>query len=402
MLNAVTKNPWVQAAVVLLGLVVFCLLCYVLKPVLIPLFLAFLVAYVLDPVVDFLQARRVPRGVTIGVFGVLALLVVLAIPLLLIPSMITQAEHLIAAASQGATGGTVSDWADRLLNRLPLDELVRVLGWAAPDAPNVDARAVLAERIGTYVKDNAVQLLQSSAPHVAGAGQWAGATAAQFIGSIGRGFVGLILFIGNFAVFAFVAGYLLRDFDPLIAGAKNLVPPKWRDHVFDTVRKIDAQIHGFLRGQMLVCLCLGTMYVVGLLISGVPFAVLIGVFGGVASFVPYLGITLTILPSLFLTLLQHGADWHLIGVLTTFVIAQSIEGTVLTPKIVGEQVGLSPVWVILAIMVFGSLLGFLGMLLAVPIAAALKVLVIEGVAYYRRSSVFASGGEDGGSSGAAN
>jgi len=283
-----------------------------------------------------------------------------------------------------------------VLNRLPLDELVRSLGWTAPDAQNVDPRAVLAEHIGTYVKDNALQLLRSYAPQMAGAGQWAGATAAQVLTSVGRGAMAFVLFLGDLVVFAFVTGYLLNDFDRIINSAKGLVPPKHRPGIFDIVRKIDAQIHSFLRGQLLVCLCLGVMYTLGLLISGTPFAVLIGVFGGVASFVPYLGVTLTILPSLLLSLLQHGADWHIIGVIATFAIAHAIESTVLTPRIVGGQVGLSPVWVILAIMVFGSLLGFLGLLLAVPLAAALKVLVLEAVAYYKGSSLFGSEGGSGG------
>ncbi len=401
MLKTVTANPWVRAGALVACLVALALLCYVLKPVLVPLFFAFLVAYTLDPVIDFFEVRRIRREISIGVFAVTALLVLLAIPLLLIPSMVSQSERLIAAASQGATGGVVTSWADRLVDRIPLDALVRELGWAPEDAKEIDARAILAERVGTYVKENAVQLLKSSAAQVAGAGQWAGATAAQVLGSLSRGTAALVMFLGNFVVFAFVAGYLLRDFDTLVANAHDLIPPKWRPQVVRIVKAIDAQIHGFLRGQVVVCACLGSMYIVGLLISGVPFAVLLGLFGGVASFVPYLGVSLTILPALFLALLQHGADWHLIAVLATFGIANSIEGTLLTPKIVGEQVGLNPVWVILAIMVFGSLLGFLGMLLAVPIAAALKVLVMEGVAYYRRSSVFSeeAGGGDSESSG---
>jgi predicted PurR-regulated permease PerM len=122
-------------------------------------------------------------------------------------------------------------------------------------------------------------------------------------------------------------------------------------------------------------------------------------FGGIASFVPYMGIALTIGPALGLTLLQHGVDWHLPAVVVAFWVAQAIEGSILTPKIIGEQVGLSPVWVILAIMVFGTTLGFLGLLLAVPIAAALKVLVDEAVAYYKGSPLFDGGGGSGGGAG---
>ena len=131
------------------------------------------------------------------------------------------------------------------------------------------------------------------------------------------------------------------------------------------------------------------MYGIGLFIAGVPFAWLLALFGAVASFVPYLGLVLTIIPAVVLCILQYQVlDWHLGVVLATFVIAQLLEGTVLTPKIVGDQVGLGPVWVILAVLVFGNALGFLGLLMAVPIAASLKVLVVEGLDQYKASTLY--------------
>jgi predicted PurR-regulated permease PerM len=130
------------------------------------------------------------------------------------------------------------------------------------------------------------------------------------------------------------------------------------------------------------------MYALGFWISGTPLALMIGAFGLVASFVPYLGVVLTSILAISLTLLAWGIDVHLIGVLITIGLAQFLEGNVLTPKIVGDQVGLNPVWVILAVLVFGNFLGFLGLLIAVPTAAALKVLVVEAVAYYKNSKVY--------------
>jgi len=245
--------------------------------------------------------------------------------------------------------------------------------------------------VGEYVRDNAVEILRTLGPHVAAAGQKSTIGIAQFLSMVGRSTAGFVILLANFALFAFVAGYLLKDFDGLIAAAKDLVPLRYRTKTFDLVGKIDVQLRSFLRGQMLVCFCLGVMYAIGLLIAGTPFAVLIAVFGAVASFVPYLGIILTIGPALLLTLLQHRLDWRLAAVVATFVVAQTIEGTVLTPKIVGDKVGLNPVWVILAILVFGGALGFLGLLLAVPIAATLKVLVVEAIDYYKRSPAYGGG-----------
>lgn len=397
MLQLVLRNPWVQAAGLVLAVAGVCAACYLLSPVLVPLFFAFLVAYALHPVVDFLEARRVPRSAVIGLLAAVAVLVLLSIPLFLVPNLIGEADELIGAATQEVAKqgedaqNPLSVWTDRFLEWLPLDELVRHMGWEEPD---LGPRAILAKRIGTYVRTNAAQLVQSYAIHAATAGQKTGVGLAQLVAAIGRSSMGLLTLLGKVAVFAVIAGYLLKDFDALAAGAKSLVPPGYRKKTFEILGKIDLQIRSFLRGQMAVCLCLGVMYAVGLLISGTPFAVVLAVFGAIAGFVPYLGVILTIGPALGLTLLQHGVAWNLVGVAATFIVAQSIEGMLLTPRIVGNKVGLNPVWVILAIMVFGNVLGFLGLLLAVPIAATLKVFVLEGLDYYKRSRFYTAGGSD--------
>ena len=390
MLKPVLENPWVRAVGALLALVAVGALCFFLKPVLVALFLAFLVAYVLDPVVDFFEARRVSRSVAIGALAALGFCALASVPLYVLPRVVAEADALISSRSASSdVDAGMADRLDGLLDRLPLEQLVKAAGWVEPDAVNVDARAVVAEKVGAFAKAHASQLTRA----VFSAGGTGATTAVSVFASVGRGTVGVLAFLGNLVLFTFVAGYLLKDFDAVVRGAKALVPPRYRGRTFDVVRQIDKQIRGFLRGQAVVCLCLGVMYGIGLVISGIPFAILIAAFGGVASFVPYLGLILTIGPALALGLLQHGLDWHVVGVIVTFAVAQTVEGSFLTPKIVGDQVGLNPVWVILAIMVFSSALGFLGLLLAVPIAAALKVLVAESVAYYRRSPLFEA--EDG-------
>ena len=159
--------------------------------------------------------------------------------------------------------------------------------------------------------------------------------------------------------------------------------------------QIDRQLKAFFRGQLIVCACLGTIYVIGLYVAGTPFALPLGVFGGIVSFVPFLGIALTLGPAVLLTLIAHGLDWHVLVVLITFGGAQALEGNYLTPKIVGSKVGLGPVWVILSVMTFGTVLGFKGLLVAVPLAATLKVLVVEAVGYYKGTSFFTAPPDDG-------
>jgi predicted PurR-regulated permease PerM len=261
----------------------------------------------------------------------------------------------------------------------------------AADA-QVPARVIIAHRIKTYVEDTLRQSLTDHGATVAGAGQSAGSGIASFFASVGGHVMGLIVFLGNFAIFAFVAGYLLKDYDHVVVAMGELVPPKWRSTTFRIVGKIDVQLRGFLRGQLTVCTALAIMYAIGMVIAGVPFALLIAVFGGIASLIPFFGVVLTFVPAATLTLLHHGFDGHIIALIIVFVAVQALEGNVITPTIMGQTVGLHPVWVILAVMVFGSLLGFTGLLIAVPLAAMLKVIVEEALDFYRSSVLFAEDG----------
>lgn len=399
MLDTVLNNPWVRAIGLAAALVLLGLLVYFLSFVLIPLFLAFLVAYLLDPVVDFFERRKVPRGVTIGVLAVIGILLMFLVPFFVVNGLISQANALIQAtqeASQQEYDNQALQWIDETLRRLPLDQIISSLGWAPEDGDPYDPLRVIGQKVATYVKENAVEFLSAHPASIAQAGGGAGGTMAGVLASLGRWVMEFIIFVGNFALFAFVAGYLLKDFDTVLATSRELIPRRYVGKVSDIMTKIDRQLRSFLRGQLTVAICLGAMYGLGMLSAGTPFAILIALFGTVVGFIPYLGVIMTVVPAVFLTLIRWGIDWHIVVVVLTFVFAQAIEGNVLTPKIVGQQVGLSEVWVILAVVVFGSIFGFLGLLLAVPTAAVLKVLVLEGVDYYKRSSVFNDAASDGG------
>lgn len=395
--KTVLHNPWVQALALLGALVLLIFLAYSLSFVLVPLFLAFIVAYFLDPVVDYFEKRKVSRGVTVSVLAIIGVLLFLSIPLFIVPSIIHQADALVQASMQPPKTeddefigwqGRLQEYGYSLLDSLPLNTFVEVMNWGDPKEENFNAKAVVTQNIAEWVRENARNVLTENFDHIRTAGAGAGVSVAGVFRAMGRFVVSTFVFLANFALFGFVAGYLLKDFDGIKDSALELVPPKYRSKLVSIMADIDRQLQSFLRGQMTVCLFLGTMYAIGLLIAGTPFGILIALFGMVASFVPYLGILLTVIPAVILTLLRFGIDWHIVVVLTTFVLAQTIEGNVLTPRIVGSQVGLSPVWVILAVLVFGNLLGFLGLLLAVPIAACLKVLVVEALQIYRASRVF--------------
>lgn len=390
MMDEVLKNPWVRAAGVVVALALVLLLLYLLTPVLVPLFFAFLVAYVLDPVVDIFEKRKISRAITIACLAMLGIGMLLAVPLYFLPSMVMQADSLIEAAGKGfEDDGQVATWFRTNVERLPLESIIEAMGCASENSTAASDLAVLTECLAVRVREQALSFFQAHGATLATAGAEAGIGLAQFVSAIGSTLVGWLLFLGNLALFAFVAAYLLKDYDGIITAAKDLIPVKRREKIIEIMSKVDAQIRSFLRGQMLVCLGLGILYAIGLSIAGVPFALLIAAFGAVASFIPYLGLALTIGPAITLCLVQHGGiDWHVGAVVGTFVVAQMIEGMILTPMVVGDKVGLSPVWVILAILVFGNALGFLGLLLAVPIAAALKVFVVEGLAYYKASEAY--------------
>lgn len=447
MLDPVLKNPWVRALGALLALCAVAILLFLLKPVLVPLFFAFIVAYVLDPAVDFFEARKVRRGIAIGLFAFIGITLLLSVPLYVVPSIVVQADQLVIATQKGIQDEEgLYGWFRAVANRLPLDDIIAILdeesrsdqvtepapfpdetaeqprldtsleppvpsesevptqqpdAEASPQTSETDESAatppaeterdpfaVLTEIVATKIRASAVEFFQSNSEQLASAGVTAGQSLAQFLATAGRRFIGVFLFFGKFFLFAFVAGYLLKDYDRIVAVGKGLLPLERRDYVADIFSKIDGQLRSVLRGQAIVCLFLAAIYTVGLTMSGVPFAVPLGIFGGMASIIPYMGIIATIGPSVLFTIQMHGIDWHVGGVAATFIVGQMLEATVITPRVVGQQVGLSPVWVILSIVIFGNWLGFLGLLLAVPIAASLKVLVLEAVAYYRRSVVY--------------
>ena len=436
MLKEVWANPWVRfaaASAAVLGLV---MLAIALRPVLLPLLCAFLVAYIFNPVVNALGRRKIPRGRAVVLVVAVLLCTAIVVPLVLIPSIVMESGRMVREAQAGRAlaaqereddaQNAVEQWIDAALDRLPLARMVVALGWAeepgatssetrevaaadtegteegdvasvgeggepgdgAASLDNADAREIMREQIALWIHANAEQYLRAHASLLANAGKWAGASLADLFRALANAVVGMLLFIGNFVLFAIVTVYLLRDYELILQGVTDLIPPRNREKALEIFAQIDVQLRAFLRGQFVVCCCLGGMYAVGFLVSGVPFGLTLAIFGGLASFLPFIGIVLTTIPVVLLTLVEHGLGWEIAGVAVTFGVAQFLESNFLTPRIVGSQVGLGPVWVILSVMVFSTLFGFVGLLVAVPIAAVLKVLVLEGLQWYRSSHVF--------------
>ena len=211
----------------------------------------------------------------------------------------------------------------------------------------------------------------------------------SFLRHLWDGGMALVAAISLFVVTPVVSFYLLLDWDRIIERVDSWLP---RDHV-ETIRglarKIDRTLNGFVRGQVTVCIILALIYSTGLMLAGLKHGLLIGVTAGILSFIPYVGSAIGLLLSMGMAISQFWPDWvPILMVLGVFVTGQLIEGNILQPKIVGEQVNLHPVWLIFALFVFGYLMGFVGMLIAVPLAATIGVLVRFLLEQYLKSDIY--------------
>ena len=210
-----------------------------------------------------------------------------------------------------------------------------------------------------------------------------------FLRSLWSGGRALVSIFSLVVVTPVVAFYLIYDWHRMVKGVDGWIPVQHRETVHELAREIDAAISGFFRGQTAVCLILGSFYAVALTFTGLNFGLLIGIISGLITFIPYIGSMTGLILSLGVAVAQFWPAYGLIViVLGIFLVGQFIEGYVLAPKLVGESVGLHPVWVIFALLAFGYLFGFVGLLVAVPLAATIGVLTRFALRRYLQSSLY--------------
>lgn len=315
-------------------------LIYLLAPVLTPFVAAALLAYIGDPLADRLQRLKLPRTLAVVAVFVLTFLMLALLVLLVGPLIRTQVVALLEALPDIARQ-VEQVWLPNILDFFDVET-----------GEDVGIGAFLSrysDMAGTWGTKILVSVSKSG-----------GALAAAV----------LSLFLVPILTF-----YMLRDWDVIVAHLGTLVPTSQRETVFRLARETDDVLSAFLRGQLLVMLALAIIYSIGLGIVGLKFAVAIGVVSGLVSFVPYLGFVFGIALASMTVVLEPNPLWQFVGVVATFAIAQALEGTVLTPKLVGDRIGLHPVIVIFAVASGGQLFGFFGVLLALPAGAVLSVLV---------------------------
>ncbi|MCV6592898.1 MAG: AI-2E family transporter [Silicimonas sp.] len=335
---------WGIATVTFLGIM------WVLGDVILPFVLGAAIAYCLDPIADRLENMGASRGLATGIITGLALLAFVMAFLLIIPAFVEQASGLVAQLPEMFTNlqGVVSE-------RFP------ELGDA-----NSTIRQSLAA-LGETLRSKGNQLLDT------------------VIASV-TGIVNVIVLLVIVPVVAF---YLLYDWDHMVAKIDALLP---RDHaptIRQIVGEIDRTMAGFVRGQGTVCLILGSFYAIALMLVGLNFGLMVGMVAGALTFIPYVGALVGGALAIGLALFQFWGEWHWIAAVAgIFFAGQFVEGNILTPRLVGSSVGLHPVWLIFALSAFGTMFGFVGMLVAVPVAAAIGVILRFGLGQYQGSRLY--------------
>jgi predicted PurR-regulated permease PerM len=216
------------------------------------------------------------------------------------------------------------------------------------------------------------------------------------LGSVWTGGRALVDLVSLLLVTPFVAFYLLRDWDRIVARVDGLLPRDHAEEIRGLAREIDRKVAAFVRGQLLVGFLLGVFYAVGLVLIGLNYGLLIGLASGILSFIPYLGFTVGFVTSITIAIVQFWPNWPWIAAtVLVFLVGQLLEGYVLQPRMIGRNVGLHPVWLIFSLFAFGLLFGFVGLLVAIPAAAAVGVLLRFAVERYRASPLYRGDGTAG-------
>jgi predicted PurR-regulated permease PerM len=327
-----------------------------------PFVVAMALAYFLDPVADKLEKWGFSRLLaTVAILFVFVMVFILAL-MIIIPVLVSQASEFIA--------------------RLPslvarLQELLT--------AENNLLPAWISDQLAT-IKEGFSGAIAEGAGFI-----------SQLFQQIWNSGKALVDIASLFVITPVVAFYLLLDWDDMVAKVDSWIP---RDHLV-TVRelagKMDYAIAGFVRGQGSLCIILGVFYALSLSLAGLNFGLLIGLFAGLISFIPYVGSMVGLILSVGVAVVQFWPDYAMISIIVViFAIGQFFEGNILQPKLVGERIGLHPVWLMFALLAFAALFGFVGMLIAVPAAAAVAVLVRFAIERYLESDLYIGKGPDGG------
>ena len=324
------------------GLVFTGWLLYLLAPVLAPFVAGALLAYLGDPITDKLEARKLSRTVAVSIVFAVMLLFGALLLLIILPLLQEQISSLF--------------------RRLP-----QIINWLQSDL-----LPTIANTLGLEIEAVDLGIIQNKLTE-----NWrdVGSILGLILGKVSHSGQVFITWLAYLVLVPVVTFYLLRDWDILVEKTYGLIPRRYAKTVSRLTKECDSVLSEFLRGQLIVMFALGCIYSIGLFMVGLEFALLIGMMAGLVSFVPYLGAIVGIGVAGIVGFMQFHDIFHLVLIGIVFGVGQAIEGMLLSPLLVGDRIGLHPVAVIFAVMAGGQLFGFFGVLLALPVAAVIKVLL---------------------------
>ncbi|MCK8465230.1 AI-2E family transporter [Aliiroseovarius sp. S1339] len=333
-----------------IAIAISALALWYLGDVIMPFILGGAIAYFLDPIADRLENMGLSRAVATAIISVLTILVFVVAVLLVVPTLVSQAVALADAAP----------------------DLFRQL------------QGFLTEKFPSLIDQDSTlrQSLESLGKTIQERG-------GELVGTVLSSAMGVLNIVILLVVTPVVAFYMLLDWDRMVAKIDALLPLDHRPAIRQIASDIDHTLASFVRGQGTVCLVLGTYYAVALMLIGLQFGLVVGFIAGLITFIPYVGAIVGGALAIGLGLFQFWGEWWSLGaVAVIFLVGQFFEGNILTPKLVGSSVGLHPVWLMLALSVFGYLFGFVGMLVAVPVAASFGVVARFFIGKYQEGRLY--------------
>lgn len=345
-----------QQWLLVLGLGGFGWLVFQLSPILTPFVAGATLAYLGDPMADYLERRGLSRTISVLLVFLALFFALGAALLLLLPALESQIDRMV-------------------------DNLPALLRWVKS--------SVLPWLQRSFGVSLHIRSLDDIAGLVTQHWDGAGGAARYLITSLSHSGAAVLAGLANFVLIPVVTFYLLRDWDVLVARILDLLPRRSVATVSRLVTEADEVLSAFVRGQLTVMLALAAIYCIGLWIIGLDLAFLVGLLAGLVSFIPYAGSMVGITAASAAAIIQFGDAWSLIPVIAVFAVGQTIEGILLTPWLVGDRIGLHPVAVIFAVLAGGQLFGFLGVLLALPVASVVMVLIRHIHDLYKDSSFYA-------------
>lgn len=328
---------------------------WLFNPILAPFIVGFAVAYLLNPIVVKLERHRVPRWLSaLMILGLFFVLLIVGL-LLAIPKLVSEMVDFVRLMPVAYQNG--QEWVAQTFPTLEIPQTF-------DDVKNIDTEG-LGDKLGPVV-----------------------AFSKDMLGNIFKSGMAIIGFISFLALMPIIAFYLLIDWSRVVAKIYGLMPKRNASRIQNMLNEIDQSLAGFIRGQLMVCAILGGFYAIALSLLGLNYGFFVGVAAGVLSIIPFVGSAFGLVASVGLAFYQFGGWEYPLAALAIFVFGQVVEGNYLTPKLVGNSIGLHPLWVIFALMAGGMLLGIVGMIIAIPVAAIIAVLIRHANEIYKGSSYY--------------